>query len=253
VPELWGPLALLLPLLFLDAPAGLLALSRCRAESRVNAHLELLLGRAYDGALAPEHREDLAKSALSEDTIRAAFIRSVPPSMITRLLDLDLPGIRSALLFPFRSPAGGFMSHTRVKVFPSLTDRDGHTIKYLGPRGEGPRLYFPRAAMTAVLEDDRPVYLVEGVKKALAVAQVGLPAVGFEGVEAWHRKGSRELLDDFAALRLAGRVVELLPDGDVQTNPHVARGVAHLAEALRRAGALPRLVVLPAGREELAR
>ena len=37
------------------------------------------------------------------------------------------------MLFPFRAPAGGFMDHVRVKIFPALTDSSGHTIKYLQP------------------------------------------------------------------------------------------------------------------------
>ena len=92
---------------------------------------------------------------------------------------------------------------------------------------------------------DAPVWLVEGVKKALAVAQLGLPAVGFEGVEAWHEKGTTALLGDFAAIPLTGRTVELMVDGDVRTNPAVRQGVERLADALRARRARPRLVCLP--------
>ena len=95
----------------------------------MNPHLELLLSRPYDGALAPEHLADLRKSGLTDETIAAQLFRSAPPAMISKLLGFDLPAIRSAMLLPFRSPAGGFMDHARVKIFPSLTDADGHTIK----------------------------------------------------------------------------------------------------------------------------
>lgn len=211
----------------------------------MNPTLELLLGRAYDGALAPEHLADLRKSALSDETIRGALIRSLPPTTIGRLLRFDVAGVRSALLFPFRSPAGGFMDHVRVKVFPPLTDRDGHTVKYLQPKGAPPRLYFCAAVLHGVLAATEPLWLVEGEKKALAVAQLGLPAVGFCGVEGWHRAGRRELLADFDAIPLEGRTVELLPDGDWRTNRNVARGVRHFGAALTARGARPRLVVLP--------
>ena len=90
-----------------------------------------------------------------------------------------------------------------------------------------------------------PLWLVEGEKKALAVAQLGLPAVGFCGIEGWHTAHSRELLTDFDTIRLAGRVVELAPDGDWRVNAHVERGVRRLAEAIERRGARLRLVVLP--------
>jgi putative DNA primase/helicase len=165
--------------------------------------------------------------------------------MLRRLLGFDAPSVRSAMLLPFRAPAGGFMDHVRVKVFPSLTDAQGHTTKYLGPRGVGPRLYFCVPTMAAVIAAEGPVWLVEGAKKALAVAQVGLPAVGFEGIEGWHTRGSLDLLPDFDAIPLRGRTVELVPDADWQTNPAVERGVRRLGEALILRGARPRIVVLP--------
>lgn len=212
----------------------------------MNPPLDLLLSRWYDGDLAPEHRADLEKSGLTEKTIQGHYIRSVPPAMISRLLGFDPPGVRSAMLLPFRSQAGGFMDHVRVRVFPPLTDAAGHTTKYLQPKGTPPRLYFP-VPVLRVLMDDCPLWVIEGEKKALAVSQAGYPAVGVSGIEGWHRARSLDLLPDFDAIRLEGRIVELLPDGDVQTNPLVRQAVERLALALRRRGARPRLVLLPSG------
>ena len=107
-------------------------------------------------------------------------------------------------------------------------------------------MWSPARGPQAVLESTTPLYLVEGAKKALAVAQLGHAVVGFLGIEGWHVKGSRELLPDFDQVPLAGRTAELLPDGDVQTNWNVARGVARFGTALRGRGARVRLVVLPA-------
>jgi len=215
-----------------------------------NPFLEHLLSRAYDGTLAPEHLADLRKSSITDDTIDLQFIRSVPPVMIPCLLGFDVAEIRSALLFPFRALAGGFMNHVRVKIFPPLTNAAGHTMKYFQARGSGPRLYFAVSCLREAREGDAPLWLVEGEKKALAVAQLGLPAVGFCGVEGWHRGGELRLLPDFDAIRLRGRVIEVLPDGDVETNPNVRRAVHALGEALAVRGARPRLVHLP---RELAR
>ena len=78
----------------------------------MNPYLGLLVSRAYDGALAPEHLKDLRESAISDVTIAAQYIRSVPPATLPRLLGFDLPAVRSALLFPFRAPAGGFMGRS---------------------------------------------------------------------------------------------------------------------------------------------
>lgn len=207
----------------------------------MNAALAFLLRKIYDAALAPAHLANLRASGLTDKTILGHYIRSVPPAMIRPLLGLDSPRIISAALFPFRSPAGGFMDHVSMKVFPPLADGE---VKYLQPRGAPPRLYFTIPGLQA-LDDDRALWCVEGVKKALAVAQLGLPTIGIAGVEGWHRSGSRDLIPDFDAIRLDGRIVELLPDGDVHTNPLVRQGVERLALALRRRGARPRLVLLP--------
>jgi hypothetical protein len=107
------------------------------------------------------------------------------------------------------------------------------------------RVYFVARCLREVLEGDAPLWLVEGEKKAAAVAQLGLPAIAIAGVEGWHRRGELRLLPDFDAIRLRDRIVEVLPDGDVETNPNVRRAVHSLGNALAVRGARPRLVHLP--------
>jgi hypothetical protein len=210
----------------------------------VNPTLEILLSPLYDGDLASEHRADLGRSGLTGSTIRLQAIRSVPPDLIDRLLGFPTPAEISAYLLPFPDPRGGWFDHIRMKVFPSFTTKQG-TIKYLQPKRSGVRLYFPLATLPAALHSADPLYLIEGEKKSLSVAQLGCPAIGFCGVEGWHVGGSQELLPDFDLIPLRDRTVELMPDGDVQTNRAVARGVEAFAVALARRGARPRLVVLP--------
>ena len=45
---------------------------------------------------------------------------------------------------------------------------------------------------------------------------------------------------------MKGRILELVPDSDVQTNAMIARSMRQLADALRMVGARPRLVRIPA-------
>ncbi len=208
--------------------------------------LDLLPSAWYDGALAPEHAADLAKSGLTEQTIREQHIRSVPLTMIPQLLGFNPKKIISAYLIPFPDPAGGWLPHIRLKVFPRYTDRRGRTVKYLGPAGVPPRLFLPLATLGKALAGDDELFLVEGCKKALSAAQLGLPAVGLEGIQGWHVRGSRALLDDFEWLHLRGRPVAVVPDGDVSTNSDVARGAVQLGHALEALGASPRLLLLPA-------
>jgi len=209
------------------------------------AALRLLIPRIYPGSLAPDHLADLRKSGLTSETIRAHLIRSVPPAMIPQLLGFNIDAVRSAYIIPFPDPmTGRFMDHVRMKIFPPLTSKDGQTVKYLQPRRSGVRLYFPLPTLPA-LDGNAPLWVIEGEKKSLAVAQLRLPAIGFCGIEGWHAAGFRELIPDFGFVQLRGRVVELVPDGDWRSNPNVWSGAERFSEALEARGARPRLVVLP--------
>ena len=212
----------------------------------MTGHLAWLLSAVFDqDPLVPEHLEDLRRSGLTDVTIQRHHLRSIPPGMIGALLGFDVRGVRSAMLVPFPDPAGGFMNHVRMKVFPPLIGRRGHMIKYFQPRGSGVRLFFPLATLHEALRGATPLWCVEGEKKSLAVAQLGLPAVGVCGIEGWHCAGSLDLISDFTHVSLRGRVVELVPDGDYSTNANVRWGARRLADALRAVGARPRLVRLP--------
>lgn len=218
----------------------------------MNAHLAFLLSCLYEGGLHPPHLADLRKSGLSDETIARQKIRSVLPNLISQLLGFPGSKVMSALLFPFPCPTSRFMDHIRMKIFPALKTKKG-SVKYLQPRHSGMRLYFPLATLDRALHRGEPLWLVEGEKKSLVAAQLGLPAVGFCGIEGWHPKGSQNLLGDFDRIGLRGRIVELVPDSDWQTNPDVERGVDRFAAALMARGARVRIVVLPASLDEAAR
>jgi uncharacterized protein DUF3854 len=230
----------------------------------VNPHLEFLLSSVYDGALTPRHWADLKQSALADETIAVQKIRSVPLSMIDQLAGFHVTDAKSAYLLPFADPRGGWMlDHPKMRVFAFATDLtgdvrgdqiaaprekwryNGGTRKYIVRYRSAPRLFFPLSTLCRVLESAEPVFLIEGEKKSLAVAQLGLPAVGLESAWGWHRKGASALLDDFGVIPLMGRVIELVPDSDITTNPRIATAMRRLADALRAAGARPRLVRIP--------
>jgi uncharacterized protein DUF3854 len=229
----------------------------------MNAHLELLLSTAYAGALAPEHLADLRKSGITDETRVFHRMRSVPLATLPALGLKLRKGMRSTYLIPFPAPGGGWMDHVKVRAFSDDESADvlgdhveehrqccrynGGRQKYLVPRESAPRLYSPIPTMRNALEGPAPLWIIEGMKEALAVMQLGLPVVGIESAWSWHVKGSRALLLDFAWISLRDRLVELVPDSDVQTNAMIARSMRQLVDALRAAGARPRLVRLPAG------
>jgi len=223
----------------------------------MNLNLAFLLSAIHEGPTRldhPLHLADLRKSGLTDETIRLQRFTDVPPHMIDQLLGFATPKVTSAYLIPFADPRGGWLDFIRLKIFPPFTDRRGQLVKYLQPRDSGVQLYFPVSVLERTLHGDAddPLCVVEGEKKALAVAQFGHPTVGISGVEGWHAAGSRTLLPAFDDIGLRGRLVDLLPDGDVDTNPHVAAAVRRLADALIARGARPRLVLLPATLPEQA-
>jgi hypothetical protein len=214
--------------------------------SRSSDHLQLLLSAIYSGALASAHRADLDKSGITGASRIGQGIRSVPPSDFDRLLGFQVPAaVTSLMLIPYPDPAGGYFDMFQVKLFPALVDAEGDSVRYLQPRRSHPRLYFVRSVLPLVMDSARPLYFVEGAKKAICAAQLGLAAVGFAGIEGWHVRGHAALLPDFDRLPLEGRTVKVVPDGDVQTNPAVERGAAHFAEALEARSARVRIVLLP--------
>src|SRR5262245_11573929 len=175
--------------------------------ARVN-HLDFLLSSIYDSTRVghPAHMSDLRKSGLSDETIRVQKITDIPPSLIDQLLGFATPKVVSAYLIPFADPRGDWMDHIRMKVFPTSTTNRG-TTKYLQPKRSGVRIFFPLASLDAVLHSDEPLYIVEGEKKSLSVAQLGLPTVGICGIEGWHLAGTADLHPDLDDVGLRGRVV----------------------------------------------
>src|SRR5262245_12961728 len=168
-----------------------MAASSSPTGERMTPHLDFLLSDIYKtSTFHPDHLADLRKSGLSDETIARQKFRTVPPHMIDLLLGFSAPKVQHAYLIPFPNPRGGWMDHVRMKVFPSITTEKG-TTKYLQPRRSGVRIYFPVATLDAVLHSTEPLYLCEGEKKALSLAQLGLPAIGICGIEGWHPAGAR--------------------------------------------------------------
>jgi hypothetical protein len=227
----------------------------------MNAHLAFLLSVNFDSTpFHPDHQADWDRSGLTEATRVTHKVRTVPPDLFDPLAGFRVPpAVTSMYIIPFPDPNGGVFDHVKLKLFPTLEALRGDEVtetrqkwrynggatKYFTRKESPPRLFFPLPTITARMGGDAPLWIVEGEKKALAAAQIGLPAIGIESAWGWCRKGTRELLPDFALIPLAGRIIELVPDGDVHTNPAIKASMRRLADTLRDAGARPRLVRLP--------
>lgn len=88
-----------------------------------------------------------------------------------------------------------------------------------------------------------PVALVEGWKKALALADHGIAAICLRGVTQWHSKGGNELWDAIADFATSGRKVFIFFDEDEKekTRQNVNIQRMKLAAALELSGCSPLL------------
>jgi putative DNA primase/helicase len=201
-----------------------------------------------------DHLKDLKKSGLSDETIRKAEIYSVPPRDINKILGSLGSGLEarvsSLLAFPYPN-CDGFI---QWKLFPPIKNKDGHTIRYFQLKGSLNHLYIPGQVISILPDVSVPIYITEGVKKALKACQDGLPCIALIGLWNWS-DGSEDknLIPDFDKVTLRGREVFIVPDNDWLSpnrrgeQKNLKDAVHGLAYRLIDRGAKPFIVQLPEG------
>ena len=129
--------------------------------------------------LHEEAVEDLRKSGLSDATIAAAGLYTPAPGDLPRLLSARVVDqVRHVLVFPYDGASHGLPMRradefVRCKLFPPVSDGQGHTIRYYQRAGTPPRLYIPPPARAALADATVPLLITEGEKKALKSNQDG--------------------------------------------------------------------------------
>src|SRR5215472_5021752 len=138
-------------------------------------------------ALAEEHRADLKKSGLNDETITRAQLHALCPRDIDRMGGKIKQHATSALVIPYFEINGKPNGFERRKLFPAVPWGDGHHLRYWQPSNSGVHLYLPPLLDWQALAADatRPLVITEGEKKALAACQCGLPAIGLGGCYNW--------------------------------------------------------------------
>jgi putative DNA primase/helicase len=192
--------------------------TRARSKLRVNA----------------DDLANLRESGLSNATIRENRLRTEG----------------NALAFPYRDLNGAVNCFARTRPHDPPRGKNGKQIKYLQPKGSPLRAYFPVASLPKLRETNSPLYITEGEKKALALSQLKVGAIGLGGVWCGCKKGTAELIDDLAKIDWKGRVAYIVFDYDKKQNTRrqVRAAARRLAKALREAGAKKVLFVkLPPG------
>ncbi|MFM7324762.1 MAG: DUF3854 domain-containing protein, partial [Nodosilinea sp.] len=128
-------------------------------------------------------------------------------------------------------------------VSPRLDTTKGKPIKYETPPGLAALPLFPVLPGHDWEGFDGAIAITEGLKKALSLGGLGLPAVALRGVTQWHEKGSRELWPELAAV-VSGRLVYLAFDQDdkIKTRFNVSNQGLQLAQAIERAGGVVKVL-----------
>jgi putative DNA primase/helicase len=191
----------------------------------------------------PFHLADLRNSGLSDETIQAAGIYTVPPGEIGKKLGGGDGGVISLLSFPYP----GCEDYERFRVWY----KEGKSgPKYKQRHGTSNRLYIP---LTVDLKGDSTLLIVEGEKKALALAQTGYQVVGVGGVwnwceraEGYRRPKENRPISDLDRLNWR-RPVTILFDSDGHDNPNVRLAAFRLSRELSRRGAKVSILFLPHG------
>lgn len=203
-------------------------------------------------SLSPEHLADLRASGLTDDTIEACQFKAVPPNKLR-----ILRGIESAYEIPYFYANGTLKGFSRWKLFYRPDFTGDRRRKYHQAKGSDAQFFFPpQIDWKAVISDPtRVIVFVEGEKKAIALAQVGIAAIGVSGVWNWRQKldnGERLVLLSLDQIVLSGRPVLLLPDSDCwrPEKLQALEGFYALGMEIRSRSASPSFVVLQdAGRK----
>jgi len=205
--------------------------------------------------------EDLRASGLDFEALKkkklvAQIERKELSKLFSNMTDFDVEG-GAAYQYYSLSPKGvtAPTEYYRYKVYWNplkgfAAKAKDSRPKYLQPVGTPVRLYVPpQIDWTTVVANPaaHSVVVVEGEKKAIALAERGVAAVAVGGVYSFSRQKT-ELLPELELLAAGGRTIYIVYDIDEgfrTMKPEVAKAAMTLAQALIKSGARPRITTLP--------
>src|SRR5206468_7636703 len=133
----------------------------------------------------------------------------------------------------------------RCKLFPPVSDGQGHTVRYYQRQGTSPRFYVPARARAALASPSVPLLVTEGEKKALKADQEGLACVGLGGLWNWQAGG--QAIADLDRIDWYEREAVIVPDSDIWTRQDLLQPVFALGKELEGRGATVSVLKLPSG------
>jgi hypothetical protein len=200
-------------------------------------------------ALLTHHFNQLhVGSAIAVDVIMEHGYESVLGKK--RLADLGFSKAQQrtpGILIPLWGVDGQQIGYQYRPDNPRVTDK-GKLIKYENKPHSSIRLDVPLRCRPMLENPNIPIFFVEGVKKADALASQGACAVALNGVWGFKGKnpfGAATILADFDYIGLKNRDCFVVYDSDYATNPLVRKAQDRLVEHLTRKGNV-KVVYLPA-------
>jgi hypothetical protein len=204
--------------------------------------------------LVPHHLVQLVNGlGISRDVIAERRYSSVlPPGGHFLLKGYGFTPVQAkhvpGLLLPLWTTDG----QQPLMVYRPDTARKGvkdREIKYELPKNAGVRLDCPPRCQPQLQDPSTRLWVVEGQKKADALASHSLCAIALLGV--WNFKGKNffggvTFSNDWDYIALKGREIVIAYDSDLRTKPPVRQALGRLTEHLQRKGARVAAVYLPA-------
>lgn len=167
---------------------------------------------------------------------------------------LSLPGMR----LPYFDPRDGkplsaaprWPQFYRMRALRIPVPTPDNFAKYLQPPQTGACAYFPHISnidWPEIIKDTRrSIIITEGELKASKSCKEGNPTIGLGGVNSYS-SGQFDIsfLPELECVSWVRRVVYIVYDSDLRSNPHVCRAAWGLTQELVARGAQPHIVILP--------
>jgi hypothetical protein len=213
-------------------------------------------GGARNALLLDFHRDQLRRSAITDEVIDARGYRSVcrptpgdgrPRDMLKRL---DIPGwarIDDArypgTLIPLYRATGELAGWQYRPDVPPKDPKTGKLRKYASQVARPNVIDVHPFSRNRITDPTVPLWITEGVKKADSLTSLGQCAIALAGV--WNWRSALATLGDWEDIQLKGRQVIICFDADITTNMQVRRAAERLCAWLRSKGAEPVIYVYP--------
>lgn len=120
------------------------------------------------------------------------------------------------LIFPYP----GYPDIFRARLDAPIKDKDDNFIRYMQPRKQRNVPYI--VPLCGPTRHSDTIFITEGEKKTLALAQAGCNTIGFGGVWNWKDKSSPTgVIPDIESFNYLGKTIAIVFDSDTTTNKDV--------------------------------